>query len=132
MTHDFLDWMLEKKSRTLLGLAGLVLAIGSIGTCAVSPHLSRDNYVGTVTEKLVKRYDKKDKYLVFTKLQDSSVRVFENTDSFLEGKWDSSDIQAQIEPGKKYEFRTYGWRIPFFSFYENILSAREISKEEKK
>lgn len=80
-----------------LGLAGI--AILAIGSCAVAPHLDRDSYTVTVTEKQVKRYDDKDKYLIFTKAQDGSTKVFENTDSLIELKFNSSDVYGKLQEG---------------------------------
>ena len=60
------------------------------------------------------------KYLVFT---DSE--TFENTDSLFHMKWNSSDIYGSISPGE-YEAVVYGWRIPFLSWYRNIVSIERI------
>jgi len=104
------------------------LALLAVTTCSTLPHFSREVYTARVTDKQVKRKDKDDKYLVFTKLNDGSVRVFENTDSLLEFKWNSSDVQGQLEVGKNYNISAYGWRIPFFSCYENITEVAEVKK----
>jgi hypothetical protein len=95
-------------------------ALLGVGACSVAPHFDRDTYTATVTEKQVKRNGDNDRYLVFTKV-DGDTRIFENTDSLLEGKFRSSDFQAEIEVGQTYELDTYGWRVPFFSWYENIV-----------
>jgi hypothetical protein len=108
----------------MIGLVGLVV-ISSVGT-SIAAHFDRDTYIGIVTEKQIKRYNEQDKYLIFTKLSNGEVRVFENTDSLIEGKFNSSDVYGSIEKGKTYKFETYGWRLPFFSAYENIIGAKEI------
>lgn len=59
------------------------------------------------------------KYLVFTNNE-----VFENTDSFLFMKFNSSDLQNQLEPGKDYTVLVAGWRIPLFSTYRNIIKIK--------
>lgn len=56
------------------------------------------------------------KYLVFT---DSE--VFENSDAVAYWKFSSSDLHGSLEVGKTYRVRVYGWRIPFFSMYRNIV-----------
>jgi len=90
------------------------------------PHLSRKEYQGVVTEKWIKRRsESSDKYLLSVTLSDGRRRVLENTDSFIEFKWNSSDVYASLEEGKEYSFKVYGWRIPFLSSYENILSAKK-------
>lgn len=72
-----------------------------------------------------------DTYLIFTKLEDGKTRVFQNTDSFLEFKWDSSDVYGKLEVGKTYKIKTYGWRMPMFSAYENITDVLPIAEESK-
>lgn len=110
-----------------VGLAGLLLfGFVGCGTCTVAPHFSRDTYVAKVTEKTVKRNNDDDEYLVFTELRNGSVRVFENTDSLLEGKFNSSDVYARIKVGETYRLETYGWRIPALSAYENIVGVEKV------
>lgn len=48
--------------------------------------------------------------------------VFENTDSWLYLKFDSSDIQNGLETGRMYKVKVAGWRVPFFSWYRNIIT----------
>ena len=55
-------------------------------------------------------------YLVFTEHE-----VFENTDQFIIGKFNSSDIQNQLEFGYTYKVKAMGWRVPFLSWYRNII-----------
>lgn len=113
-----------KLGRIVLVLGGLAL----VG--AVAPHFDRETYVARITkrERIVEGTGENvsSKYLVFTELVGGKVRVFENTDSPLELKWNSSDIYGTLVEGKTYSLRTYGWRIPFLSAYENILSAEEV------
>lgn len=61
------------------------------------------------------------KYIVFTDLG-----VFQNTDSLFHLKWSSSDLQNRLKVGGEYEIRTYGWRIPILSTYENIVNVTEM------
>ena len=58
----------------------------------------------------------KSKYLVYTEGE-----VFENTDALFSGKFNSSDVNGVLERGKMYKVKVYGWRIPFFSQYRNIV-----------
>lgn len=59
------------------------------------------------------------KYLIYTQ-----EGVYENTDSFLRLKFNSSDVYNQLEAKKTYNCDTYGWRIPLFSVYPNIVSCK--------
>lgn len=56
------------------------------------------------------------KYLIFTDRE-----VFENTDSLLRLKFNSSDFYGRIKVGQTCDFTVIGWRIPFFSVYRNII-----------
>lgn len=58
-----------------------------------------------------------NKYLIFTENE-----VFKNTDTIWYWKWNSSDFYREIKVGETYNFRVYGWRVPFISWYKNIIS----------
>lgn len=60
------------------------------------------------------------KYLVFT-----TGETFQNRDTIWYGKWNSSDIYGQITPGR-YEIDVYGFRVPLFSMYRNIVAIRRV------
>lgn len=57
------------------------------------------------------------KYLVFT---DSL--TFENTDSLMHMKFNSSDIYGSVILGECYKITYYGIRNHFMSIYPNIIS----------
>jgi len=59
------------------------------------------------------------KYLIFT-----DKGTFENTDSLLRGKFDSSDVYGRIQKGQQYDFTAQGFRQPVFSMYPNIIEVR--------
>jgi hypothetical protein len=64
------------------------------------------------------------KYLVFT----TNDTVYQDTDSFLHGKQDSSNIYAWLTVGDTYECPVYGYRNFFASSYEDILDGcRDIT-----
>ena len=131
-----------ESSKKIVQRAGLVggLAIGGIGVLAlvVGPsHLDRDGYRVSVVGTQTKRdpSGNKDKYLVMAKvlaedgvaLENHEEKVFENTDSSVEFKWNSSTLQAKLQAaekeGKTCVVKTYGWRFPFRSWYENIVEV---------
>lgn len=60
------------------------------------------------------------KYVVFTEGE-----VFKNTDDMFFWKYNSSDVQNRLSPGHTYRVRVVGWRIPFLSFYRNIIAVDE-------
>ena len=67
----------------------------------------------------------KGKYIVFAEGE-----VFENTDSYLFGKFGSSNIQNQLDLGQTYEIVVAGWRVPFLSWYRNIISIEAVGDKE--
>ena len=68
------------------------------------------------------------KYLVFGDDENGNALVFENTDCFVRGKWNSSNIQGQLKEGNTYKITVVGYRIPFFSMYQNIIRIEEVEK----
>lgn len=63
--------------------------------------------------------DQQSKYLIFT-----DAETFENVDSWLALKFNSSDVYGSITVGATCEFRVTGFRVPLFSMYRNILEAK--------
>lgn len=59
------------------------------------------------------------KYLVFTR----AGHVMENTDAWLHGKMDSSNVQAGLSVGETVTCPIYGWRFFLFSSYPDILDG---------
>lgn len=74
-------------------------------------------YEATITDKVVKQYKDGSKYLIFT-----DKGTYENTDTWMALKFNSSDVYGQAKIGAVCDLYVYGWRIPFFSMYQNIKS----------
>lgn len=87
----------------------------------IAERASETTVTFTVEDKAIKRYSDDDKYLVYT---DNG--TYEITDSLAYWRWDSSDLYGKIKVGKTYEAKVYGWRIPIFSSYKNIVSVEEV------
>lgn len=104
-------------------IAGGALLTAVFGANALYVYGTGDQVTFTVTDKerIVESAGETttSKYLVFT---DSE--TFENTDSLLRLKFNSSDVQGQLQEGKTYEAEVYGWRIPFLSSYRNIVNVK--------
>jgi hypothetical protein len=62
----------------------------------------------------------KDTYMVFTE----NDGVFENVDAKMYWKFNSSDIQNALTAGKEYTITYYGWRVPFLSWYPNVVAVK--------
>lgn len=56
-------------------------------------------------------------------------RAFKNVNCLWFWKWRSTELQAKIRAGKKYEADIYGWRIGAFNIYPNIVNVREVKSK---
>lgn len=90
-------------------------------------NFNEQTYTITVTDKERINDSDSSKYLVFGKTPNGETMVFENTDALLRGKFDSSNIYGNLEIGKTYELTVVGFRVPFLSWYQNIINYSEKS-----
>lgn len=112
------------------GYIGAILAVFAFFLLLVGPFIFNLFYVyGTQedrtitvnkTERVQSSSGNDSKYLVYAK-----EGVFENTDSILRWKFNSADVYNSVLPNQTYTCDTYGWRIPFFSMYPNIVSCEQ-------
>ena len=106
-----------------------VILVLSIGYEAIFS-FNDTEYTITVTDK-ERIYEgsgntSSSKYLVFGDDENGNSFVFENTDCFIRGKWNSSNIQGQLKEGNTYKVTVVGYRVSFFSMYQNIIKIEEI------
>lgn len=64
-------------------------------------------------------------YLIFT-----SGGTFKIGDSLIILRYDSSDVYGQIIPCHRYDLTYYGWRLPLFSDYPNVVKATDLGRVE--
>ena len=64
-------------------------------------------------------------YLIFT-----SGGTFKIGDSLVIMRYDSSDVYGQIIPCHRYDLTYYGWRLPLFSDYPNVVNATDLGRVE--
>ena len=115
----------NKKVLTKVIVIGVIF-IGIVCTLSVNFNNSVEVHTATITDTVIKRQGETDIYLVYTKSDSGNIAVYENSDSFIKGKYNSSDLQAKLEKGKKFKLTVVGYRLPVISSYQNILSAEEI------
>jgi len=103
------------------GAIALILLAG-IGASVYKAAMTTDTVNVKVTgkERIVESNGDQttSKYLIFTEGE-----VFENTDTLLKMKFNSSDLYGKIKDGQTCTFTVNGWRVQFLSMYRNILSA---------
>lgn len=109
----------ETSTKRLTGIAAVLVLLGGtyFGVFAAS---QRTVTFEVNSKERVCKNTSDCKYLIYT-----DAGVFENTDSLLALKWDSSDVYNHLTQGHTYKAQVIGWRIPFLSSYPNITSVRE-------
>jgi prepilin-type N-terminal cleavage/methylation domain-containing protein len=100
----------------------LILAVG-IGGAFYRNNYDRHEQIMHVqkAERVVSTGGQDSKYLIF-----ADEGTYENTDSLLNGKFNSSDVYGQLKEGHTYKCLVYGWRSHYFSHYPNILHCGEV------
>ena len=120
--------------RRRFGLTGVFMAAiglgitGVVGTNVAYQVSGPETVRVTVTDKDREVHgsgkDTTSKYMVYTDRE-----VFENTDSLLRGKFNSSDVQGQLVEGGTYDLTVYGFRNNFFSIFRNITDVKHVPTE---
>ena len=126
MVRDLKRNLMSNKTQERFGLLAIALVLVWLVGYPVAYRASSESATLVVQDKFIKRSGAgehaEDRYLVSTE----DGRVFENTDSFVFFKWDSSNVYAKLRKGHRYRARTAGWRVPFFSMKENIISVEDL------
>ena len=106
--------ILDNPAKTLLYffIFVTVLAVGS----GVVYRNTAETVEITVIEKERVISNDESKYLIFTEDE-----VFENTDTFVFLKFNSSDLYRDLRVGETYTVTVAGWRLPVLSMYRNIV-----------
>jgi len=126
MKNNFYKFTNKKfyKFNIFLIIIGIVLVVGVV---AFFPHLFRNTYVVTISNKQIKTYNNSDIYLIYAQTDDGKIITFNDTDSALELKLNSENLYWELRINKKYEIKTYGLNIPLISSYENIIWAKGVN-----
>lgn len=104
----------------------IVIFMCILVTAALFPHFIRHTYTITVSNKQINKQNGKNMYMIYTQMDDGSVRTFKNINSIVEFKFNSDDIYGGMQIYRKYEIRAYGLRIPIISCYENIVKVKKV------
>ena len=123
---------------TTAGVAIGIAAAVTAGAALVSmPHWFRASYEVEITGTERIPEDNDSFYLIYTRdLETGEERTFRNEDTWAEClysfdcKFDSSDVQGRAEAFDEDDARVrvnaYGWRVPFFSWYQNVMELEPI------
>lgn len=111
--------------KMILGAIASVLLIG-LSVFLVSIGYQNEEIIEcTIEDKWVKRSGKSDIYLV-----QCDNEVYQITDLLFKGKFNSSDIYANLKTGKTYEITTTGYRFEFLSMYKNINKYEKVEDKQ--
>jgi hypothetical protein len=109
--------------KVIFGIVALfVMVFGYFIYLEVDYSFTESTEIITIADKYVKTENQRGRFYVTT--TDKEVMI--NKDSLLYFKYDSADLQANIEVGKTYTVVLQGWRWPFMSAYRNIISIEEV------
>jgi len=127
MRRETMSFKRRRKTMTIMYIAYiLLLVIMGVGISSVITFNDHE-YTVTITDKDRVITSDSSKYLVYTEDIHGNTMVFENTDCAMRLKFNSSNIQGQLKVGHTYKVTVIGYRVPFFSMYENILKIQEVN-----
>lgn len=106
---------MEDKIANIVSFIIVILIIFCLFKVCSLGYQNQQTIVCEIKEKWVKRKNNDDLYLV-----KCGEKVYKIEDLLFFGKFNSSDIYASLEVGKTYEIETSGYRLTFFSEYQNI------------
>lgn len=108
--------------KLLIAIVALTVLIGIVTV----PYSTQETLTVEVLEKERVMSNGDSSYLIFTNKE-----VFLNGDCYRLLKFNSSDVYGKIAVGKKYKVKVYGFRLPIFSWYRNIISVEEIKRKKQ-
>ncbi len=108
---------------TVLAVVAVIVfsVVAAIGL--VPERLAVGQVQGTVTDKYIKRFGDNDYFHVVVQFDDGTTEIFHNHDALWWWKWNSADVQQKIKVGQTYHFIVTGWRVPFLSWFRNIVEV---------
>jgi len=108
------------KFSTWFKVKAALICIGVLILLALYSYFIADTVRTRITDAQMAKVD--GRFMIATEY-----RPFVNYDAKYRLKFDSGTIQndaIRLE-GKQVKIRKYGWRVPMFSMYENIVSIKE-------
>lgn len=100
----------------------LLLIFGGLAAKPLAQIVYKDAVDITVERKEIQPTRGDSEYLIYS----TSGEVFEITDTYCYGRFDSSNVYFAMKEGHTYHCHVVGVRFPFLSWYRNILSFQEV------
>lgn len=100
----------------LLGIAACILAV-------LYSYFGADTIMTRITDAQMTKVD--GRFMIATE-----ARPFVNYDAKYRFKFNSGTVQNEAIRlrGKLVKIKKYGWRMPFFSLYENVVKIEEVKE----
>ena len=111
--------MAEKIAR--MRIIAILIVIAACTLMVLYSYFIADTVQTRITDAQMTKVD--GRFMIATEY-----RPFMNEDVWYRFKFDSGSVQndAIRLRGKMVKIKKYGWRIPMFSMYENVLKITEI------
>lgn len=124
---------MNNKGSVIVELLAIVIIIGIIAVIAYFgfqfEYGNEREVICTVDEKWIKRASDENKDLYLVSCGDE---VYKISDLFFKGKFDSSNIYANLKVNKKYKLTVSGYRFGYFSSYQNINDYKLVEEKVNK
>lgn len=97
----------------------IILLVLVFGSDAIVQYSTKTEVVDTVVrvDRVMNKHG--SKWLVTCENE-----VFQNVDELIFFKFNSSDFNRKLVPGKKLNLVVCGFRVPFLSWYRNIIAVK--------
>lgn len=115
---------LKPKTKILILIIIIIVIVAGV---ILSPHFVRDTYKVTIINKRIAMDKDTNVYYIYAQTEDGEIKVFKNTNNFVELKYNSEDLYRAMSINKKYEIEAYGFDMPLFSNYQNIVKVKGAS-----
>lgn len=117
-------------SRLIGCVIAVVVILVFVSSCLGEPLSERLNVrqiTGTVTDTYIKRTGDNDIFYAAVTQANGEIVVVQNHDAWTWGKTTSADVQQQLialqKSGQPVTLTVTGWRVPLFSWFENITQV---------
>ncbi len=111
---------MESLKKNLMIIAIVLGLLTGLSSKVICYRMSGEVRSITVKDKESIATEDGHKYLIYCEGE-----VLSNEDSFSFLKFNSADVYNELEKGKTYKCKIAGWRVPLFSWTENIIEVIE-------
>lgn len=105
---------------------GVVIVIIFLLMLPIINYLNPQTIEGKVVDKYQKRSDKTDYFYLVIEDKNNQKYVIQNSDLLFKKKFNSADIQANLDKNKNYKIKTTGYRIQILDNYPILNKIKEV------